>query len=598
MAGLERLTTMPASWIDIGIQKTFDTKERTVQNLMEKEFREASKQGRKSGWKDAKAILKAAVTGQQLPQNQAALGKINQRRRVVVNGPAWLARPIEAWTNGIFGIQEASDAPWAGAAKQGELRSLAKSMAQSESLRGQLPQGMSIEQRTDQIYNNPDKHTEFEAEARGQYHTFAGNNWANTAAEQAKSQAERMGPAGQAASTVFDIAVPFLKVPTNVFSALLQYSPVGLSYTLGKAGKQASQAAFAKATGQQITNKLTGHDQRIYATLLARGLVGTGIMWLGYAAAKAGMMTGYRDDQDTAGRAADEAVGRPQGALKVPGTDKWVQLGRISPLGNMLSIGASMYREGDRFLSNPGQRSANLLAAATKSMNEMPFLQGLEGLMSAVTSPKRELSGYLQRQAGSVVPTLLANVAQATDRTQRELKGQGMLAGAMNRLPGFREMLPVHHDVTGREVASPGLGASGEWWQRPAAIFDPFRTRNERQDPASQALISADLGLIRPDIRSGEDRNTFLLRDQLTGSLILKELDRAAQSAAFRRADDRDAQREVLEDAIAKGRKEATQLTGKNARRYQRAEPERQQQMLNQWLAKTQRQLAARGIEQ
>ena len=32
----------------------------------------------------------------------------------------------------------------------------------------------------------------------------------------------------------------------------------------------------------------------------------------------------------------------------------------------------------------------------------------------------------------------------------------------------------------------------------------------------SQALINADYGFIRPDIRAGEDRDTYLLRDQLT----------------------------------------------------------------------------------
>lgn len=590
MAGLERLSSAPGSWIDAAIGKF--TGIRTVANQLDRDAMKASKDAFGSGWKEAQKIAYDTVIKGEAPQaQQDFVNKINLARGVNFgNMPG--AKKLEHYVNAIFGMQQAGDAPWSAIAKASELQGVADNIARTEQLQGVLPKGRdALVKRRRELQANPTPEMLAAANDRALYHTFGNDNAASKGAEAFKRSAEKMGPMGQAMATVFDMAVPFVKVPSNVFSAMLQYSPVGLGYATGKGVKQAGQAAWAKARGKEMAAKLTPDDQRMYATLLSRGAVGSAIMALGYMAAKAGIAAGFRDDQDTAGRAADEAVGRPQGSLKVG--NRWLQMNRISPVGNLMAIGASLYREGERPLSNPAQRAGNLLGAAAKSMNEMPFMQGMEGLVDAVQNPGKQGGAYLQRQAGSVVPTLLANVAQTIDPVQRELKDQGMGAALQSRvplarqygIPGLVNPLPVHKDILGRDVTAPGIPYAG-------SLVDIFRSRAEREDPLSQAMIESQFGFIRPDKRPGEDQSITLLRQELAGDLARKYLEKAVRSSAYRRAKDDEEQREVLQDALSDSRHDLSRYTGKSNRRYSKATPEQQGAMLNQWLARTQRQLS------
>ena len=214
-----------------------------------------------------------------------------------------------------------------------------------------------------------------------------------------------------------------LRCPTNVFKAHHRVF----------AGRRRDRLSARIAADAIFKKSMDAKSQRMYSQLIGRGLVGSALMYLGYKAAEAGLMTGFRDEQDTGGRTADAAAGHPQGALYI-GNNKWAQVGRISPGGNLLVIGASLYREGNRPLKDVSKRVGNLGAAAAQSVMEMPFMVGAENLLDAVKNPGE--GRYLQRQLGTIVPSIVARGAAALDPIQRETKGQGALAGLQARVPG------------------------------------------------------------------------------------------------------------------------------------------------------------------
>ena len=91
----------------------------------------------------------------------------------------------------------------------------------------------------------------------------------------------------RAVDLVVATLMPFLKTPTNVAIRAMQYSPMGLAYTVVKNGLIDSK-----------TNNRLGFDQRKFVMNLGRGLTGTGLMVAGMAMANAGLIKPGREDED------------------------------------------------------------------------------------------------------------------------------------------------------------------------------------------------------------------------------------------------------------------------------------------------------------
>ena len=545
-AALEKVSSMPAAWIDTALSytKLGDGRRTVLNQLGSAAAWDRTWAGTMAGLRESGAILKAAAKGAPVEGSQQALGRIDVPRSFNLGGGNAFVRGVENTVNGVFDVQMAADRPFFRAAEAAGAREVAQLAAMNEAKAGKLPPGVTAEARAADLeqrmarqreLGNKDPELETlnnEVKAIAEFVTFANENFGSQMFQAAKRRGQQWGAAGKAASFLAEGVVPFVKVPTNVFQAIIEYSPAGVA--IGSA-RIAADAIFKKS--------MDAKAQRMYSQLIGRGLVGSGLMYLGYKAAEAGLMTGFRDEQDTGGRTADAAAGHPQGALYI-GNNKWAQVGRISPGGNLLVIGASLYREGNRPLKDISKQTGNLYAAATQSVMEMPFMMGAENLLAAVKNPS-QAEQHLKRQLGTVVPAIVARGAAAMDPYQRETKGQGPLAGVKARFPGWRQTLPPRADVLGRPLPEAGIGPLGRF-------ADPFRTVEERQDPVSREIVRTQFSIGVPQIKTGEERPTYLLRSQLAGELYRQKLADVIATPDYQEATD-EVKREMLKDAKEAG---------------------------------------------
>lgn len=258
---------------------------------------------------------------------------------------------------------------------------------------------------------------------------------------------------GFANSSIGQFIMPFLRTPSAVVTEIMNYTPVGVANTLVK---NARKGKF---------------DQRQFVEGLSKGLTGTGILAIGWELGEAGAInTAYPKGEKE--RALWEAEGRQSNRLIIGNTQIDVQ--SLGPAGPLLIAGATAAQA-----KKKGE--AALVAGASGIGNtvlESPFLSGASDLIDLVKNPIEQGNKYIARQAGSVVPTLSSDIAQATDRDVqgriRATKPENALEGVMNRVPGLRGQLDQKVDVFGNP-----LSTNKNTFQ---TLADPLRSQNLTTD--------------------------------------------------------------------------------------------------------------------
>lgn len=265
------------------------------------------------------------------------------------------------------------------------------------------------------------------AAAEANYTTNLNKTWLGNLASGATSKG------GNGARAV----VPFTQIPAALATKIIDYSPVG-----------PFKEAIAQAT------QLHGFDQRAFSQAVGRGIVGTGVMAVGFSLAKEGLMSGaYPTDKKT--QALWQATGKIPDA--VLGTDgKWHQLAALGSAGNALAVGAATYdglqgtakKPGD--LINAGIGGA---AAGAAQIANSPYLQSINNITSALKTPGTYGLKTAEGFAGSLIPTGVANIATALDPQARQTNG---IADAFtNKIPRLRNQNLPQVDTFGQAVPRP-----------------------------------------------------------------------------------------------------------------------------------------------
>lgn len=253
------------------------------------------------------------------------------------------------------------------------------------------------------------------------------------------------GKGGSLGSAVIDVLAPFTKTPTNVATMMYKYSPLGFPTTI----------ASKLVRGASVTNK-------DIAESFGRSVTGTGIMALGYELAKAGKLTGNAP-VGAAARNEQSLEKKPAMAVYINGA--WRSLTRISPVGNLLVLGAEAFSNG----IDP----VGLLASGAKNLTNQTFLKGVSGALSAINDPQQSAQSYFNSLISSNIPSLSGDVARGTDPWQRSAKG--VKETVIAKLPGIRDQVPVKIDQLGNPVKNEsGLLKT---------MFDPFNSQTPSNDP-------------------------------------------------------------------------------------------------------------------
>lgn len=328
-----------------------------------------------------------------------------------------------------------------------------------------------------------------------------------------------------------EVVMPFTMTPANVATRTVEYSGLG---TLGGAYQVAELRQLAKrGASEGVLSDL----QKRAVDKMSRGATGllAGVL-VGYQFAKNGQMsTNYPSRQRE--RALWRLTGQQENAIKIGG--RWLSLEGLSPFGNLLVFGAYLHDLGDdlekRQMDIP-MKGLSLGLQIANTVKEQSFLMGLQDILDATDVENYSAVGQWGKNlAGSIVPNIVAGVAQTADPIVRD--PQNALQAVAARVPGLSR------------TVQPKLNAFGEPIKRDRSLgeplWDPLRSRSVRTegDPLLQALNRAQTAPTVQRMEEGETNQEFFDRRVRAGQELKQQLQSLVNTDYFKTDIDRLAQR-------------------------------------------------------
>lgn len=253
---------------------------------------------------------------------------------------------------------------------------------------------------------------------------------------------------------------PFIQTPANILKVSLERSPIG--FVEGAKAYRAYREGLRKGlTGAELeTLKGTAVDK------LARPLMGTLLLGAFGAYAKAGGMTGNGPADRDEKNALLNSGWQPY-SFKVPTGDgkfAYVPFNRFEPVSAILGFSADLAEITDA--KEGAEVFEKALGSIGQNLTSKSYLRGLADASQFIANPQQFGTQYVKNLAGSLVPNVVAKVAQAADPTFRDtkatnLKGAGGIVESVGKtiatdIPGLSRMLPAKRTATGEEAERPG----------------------------------------------------------------------------------------------------------------------------------------------
>lgn len=277
-------------------------------------------------------------------------------------------------------------------------------------------------------------------------------NKLRSAAEKPQNKVARFATKG-----AIGVLAPFTKVPSAFLSRVVDFTPIGA----------------VKEAVTQMSNK-TLNQQKLVQAISEAG-TGTGLIYLGMELANNDLLTGnYPNDPTEQSRWRTEGI--TPNSIKIG--DTYYSLNYAGPIGAIFGIGKAMTDS----LKEGNSAYDSLVAGGTQLATgtlEQSFLSGISGALDAVQDPQRYAANFVRSQAGSVIPTLLNDIGNATDPVQRQANNP--LEAIQGRIPGARTGLNERTDVFGETIKQANPNPLGR-------LVDPLRPSDRRSNPVTDEL--------------------------------------------------------------------------------------------------------------
>lgn len=531
--GMDEVARLPGSVADWGM--SLFTNQRTVMMPNPRAVAKSAIEGATKGWDDFLSTMKHGATPDQLQKFDFP--------KELYSG----SRALDKYVNTVMRLQSASDKPFRAYAFRRSIEEQAKAMAITAKHQGTLG-NLTWKQMADTLSQTPSETMIQNAIGHAEFATFANKNQMTEAIRRGSSA---LSPGGRFA---LDMVLPFKSTPANVVGRVMEYAfgaPVGL----------------VKAT-KAVNKAMTPEQQSRIAMMIGRGTVGPAVMYLGYKLAESGQLTGMVSENPS-DRAVAEAAGRLPGAIQVDG--KWQQVGSMSPWGNLLVTGASIYETTNR-TKNPADIMTAMGGAALRSVKEQPMLTGMEDVTQALGS-EAGAEKFFQGMGGSFVPTAVGDVGRLLDPLRRETRGMGLGASILERTPFLRETLPERRDVLGTVMRnSPGATVN-------PAIGSPAL---ELTDPVRKALLDYQVGMGWPQKQRWEPPEEYRKKAAVMGANVNAQIKALLDSDEWRSEKDPDRRREMIERRISAVRS----MVSQSLRMPGMEKPEARQKFLDSFFKK------------
>lgn len=298
------------------------------------------------------------------------------------------------------------------------------------------------------------------------------------------------------ADMVITAIMPFLKTPTNVAIRSMQYSPIGLAYTVVKNG-----LIDAKM------NNGVNFDQRKFVMNLGRGLTGTGMMVLGVALANMGLIRKGREDEDDAKLAAIEKSNGTSYGMYFDLGGIQIPLDFAFPAIAPWVIGAEIAESLEQFEGDFGAMAVDMnkrmAASSIDQLFDNSMLSGVSdvfrGYKDGTQIATSILEGVVENTASRLTPSAVRAFAKFTDPYVRDTKSQNYIRQVINQTiiqnwPLLRQTLPTAKTITGEEQLQTGANSWDKESQNAALHFlnsfiTPWTAGSETSDALLDELV-------------------------------------------------------------------------------------------------------------
>lgn len=317
-----------------------------------------------------------------------------------------------------------------------------------------------------------EKYIRDKAEEKAKYVTFQDNSTLANVSQMLHDAANKIGfgkTTGYAGKDTHafglgDMLMPYAKVPGNLASRALEYSPAG-------AIKGAYEIFNTMIDARK--GKLDINQQRRAVQDVARGVNGT-MLWAAFAVLALKGLIRNADDQDDADVAAlnaAEGISGTQINLDASvrflngGSAEWkkgdtlIGISFLEPLNAAMAAGTMLANDykAEAGAAEMAKDSADKIAESIFSIPSMQtlneFYTGISYGNGAAETIEKAVTSSI---AGSVTPALLRQTAKARDNNYRDTySSDNTIAQAIDKVkqnvPGLREQLPKKLDNFGRE---------------------------------------------------------------------------------------------------------------------------------------------------
>ena len=294
-----------------------------------------------------------------------------------------------------------------------------------------------------------------------------------------------------------DILIPFTQTPANILDKLVDYSPVGFARDIYRLGVR-------RATGE--------FDQKQFVDTLGRAFTGSGVIMLGYALAKKGLLTTdiYQQSETAEEYKLRTLLGEQSYSLitNAEFDDKgnltggtYHSINWMSPVGSMLLMGADFYNGAEGSEEELLGALYRGFQTAVDGVFAQSFLSGVTDLIASNQyNSNTKSSGAAQKITDTLISqftgqlsmNLLSSTTRVIDPYKRETYDPNKLKKAFNtwksKNPLLSRTLPVKIGVDGKPIKQyQGRGKLSKMWE---SFLNPFNKSAHQSDAVNAEVLN------------------------------------------------------------------------------------------------------------
>jgi hypothetical protein len=322
--------------------------------------------------------------------------------------------------------------------------------------------------------------------------------------------------------------IPFIRTPVNILKFGLERTPLNYANIFRKVMK-------GELAGGELSSQLgiTTMGSMIGATTFMHALEGN--------------ISGRGPDNRNE-RAALFRTGWQPYSVKVG--DKWISYSRLEPLGMVLGLAADASEIWGEMDEEEREDVATLIVKSiTQNLTSKTWLRGVGDLLNAMTDPVRYGETWIQRFAGTLIPTGVAAGARALDPTIRRV--ENIFDKVKSRTPGLSRTVLPRLNLWGEPITYEGGPI--------AQLISPIFISSDTESPADDEMVRLKVAVGMPGKSiagiklTPEQHNEYI---RTAGQLAKQRLDEVLNSTAYKNMSD-DRKASLIKTIIRQTRKAA-----------------------------------------